>query len=1012
MFTHLFRRFANRHLQGSPIPIHRDQTKSRRRVAGAVNSAIESLEGRTMFSFSAPVSYTATTGPVAMVSADLNGDGRADLISTNSGGSVTALLGNGDATFQTAKTSTLGLNRPGSSYTGSQAGTLTPIDFNGDGRMDVATVSGTNVDLLLGNGDGTFQAPIVSYVGSSPARISTGDLNADGHADLVVANAYGTVNVLLGNGDGTFAPPVSYAAGSSPQDVKAVDLNHDGKLDLVVADAVSAGSVSTLIGNGDGTFQPYVSHAAFSAPYRMQVEDVNGDGNPDVIVANSYTSSCVTVLLGNPDGTFKPYHSYDSGSQPWELNVVDVDGDGKKDLVSSNGSTYQIQLNNGDGTFSAPTTTPGAGLAFVAADFNGDGVADIAGANLSSVGVLVNGAIAATNVSTAVSLNVSAPATTAAGVALPLTITAVDVNGNTVADFLGSVHVLTTDARMMGFTYNFIATDAGTHTFAGGVALYTLGTQTITANGPAALTGSLSVVVTGAPASRFVIAADATVVAGNQAAFTLTASDNFGNLAADYTGTVHFTSTDLQAGLPTDYTFTTADAGTHSFTATMKTAALQNIMARDTITAATVGVSTSILVTPTVVSSLSLVGGGGHIGSAHTLTVTARDIFGNIATSYSGTVHLSSSDAQAILGANAPLVNGIGYFSVTPVTLGTQTLTATDIATPALTASETIVGTPGNAAKFVTTKIGNALAGTAQNVTITAYDNFGNVAVDYAGTVVFSSTDLQASLPYYTFTAADNGTHTFSVTLRTAGTQSLTVRDYGNGLISNTQTGIIITAGTATSITTTLLTGGVAGTNLSFTVKASDSFGNAASGYRGTIRLTTSDVLSTLPATYTFTAADNGVHTFNFAFKSSGGQTLTVQDSTNPTWMTFQRDIFVTPAALAGFAFRSPSNATTGTAFTATLSAVDAFGNTITGYTGKVHFTGPSGGGNLLPVDYTFTAADSGAHLFSFTLASTGTQTINVADTLNGSLKGSFSIVLKSGSTSTGGGTGGGGKKV
>ena len=573
MFTHLFGRFANRHLQGVSAPTPSLKSNARRKVACAVNSAIESLEGRTMFSFSAPVSYAANAGPVAMVSADVNGDGRADLISTNSGGSVTVLLGNGDATFQSPQTSTLGLNYPRSLYTGSQAGTLVAADFNGDGRMDVATISSNNEALLLGNGDGTFQAPIVTYIGSSPSRMSAGDVNGDGHADLVVANTMGTVNVLLGNGDGTFAPVVSYAAGTSPQDVKAVDLNHDGKLDLVVANALSAGTVGTLIGNGDGTFQPYTSYNAFSAPYRMQVEDVNGDGNPDVIVANSYTSSSITILLGNPDGTFKPYHSYDSGAQPWELNVVDVDGDGKKDLVSSNGSTYQIQLNNGDGTFSAPTTTPGAGLAFAAADFNGDGVADLAGASpyLSSVGVLVNGAVAATNVSTAVGFKVSAPATTAAGVALPLTVTAVDVNGNTVADFLGTVHVVTTDARMTGFTYAFIATDAGTHTFAGGVALYTLGTQTITANGPAALTGSLSVVVTGAPASRFVISADATVVAGNQAAFTISAYDNFGNLAADYVGTVHFTSTDLQAGLPTDYTFTAADLGTHSFTATLKT---------------------------------------------------------------------------------------------------------------------------------------------------------------------------------------------------------------------------------------------------------------------------------------------------------------------------------------------------------------------------------------------------------------------------------------------------------
>src|SRR6185437_7777328 len=115
-----------------------------------------------------------------------------------------------------------------------------------------------------------------------------------------------------------------------------------------------------------------------------------------------------------------------------------------------------------------------------------------------------------------------------------------------------------------------------------------------------------------------------------------------------------------------------------------------------------------------------------------------------------------------------------------------------------------------------------------------------------------------------------------------------------------------------------------------------------------------------------------GVHTFSMTFKTSGGQTFVVTDASNATIISSQRDIPITPAAMVGFAFRAPSNVVAGTPFTVVLSAVDAFGNTVTDYTGTVHFNGPSGGGNLLPADYTFSAADQGTHTFTITLASTG----------------------------------------
>src|SRR5262249_33339570 len=150
----------------------------------------------------------------------------------------------------------------------------------------------------------------------------------------------------------------------------------------------------------------------------------------------------------------------------------------------------------------------------------------------------------------------------------------------------------------------------------------------------------------------------------------------------------------------------------------------------------------------------------------------------------------------------------------------------------------------------------------------------------------------------------------------------------------------------AASIQVTPLHGTTAGVSQTFTVTARDAYGNVATGYQGAIAFSSSDTQAALPAAYTFTAADAGVHTFSMTFKSSGGQSITVQDSAHAANLAFtylQKDIQVNAAAMVGFAFRAPSNATAGVAFNITVIAVDAFGNTITNYTGKVHFSGPAG---------------------------------------------------------------------
>jgi len=395
--------------------------------------SVSVLLGRGDGSFQENRGFAAGDAPAPLAVADFNGDGRLDVIVPNVGSNdISVLLGLADGTFQSQQRFTVG-DTPSSAVVG---------DFNGDGRLDLAVPnSGTtsrSISILLGIGDGTFQADRQTAAGFSPWGLISGDFNQDGHLDLAAVNrataAQGgdNLSIFFGRGDGSFELRAPYAVGVSPQAVTTADLNGDGVLDLIVASSgprhpaeAGPGSLTIFLGHLDkaapnGYWLEALPHLTTGiGTGSLLIADVNGDGLLDVVAANKGPgvsqagplSNTISLFLGHRDAenvwSLLPEEQYTVVGAPTQLVVADVNADGRPDLFVGSaggaGSTNEISILLGvdpapgsHRPFAAELRldVPGpvvAPVSIVLKDFNRDGTLDIAftSQNVPSVAILL-----------------------------------------------------------------------------------------------------------------------------------------------------------------------------------------------------------------------------------------------------------------------------------------------------------------------------------------------------------------------------------------------------------------------------------------------------------------------------------------------------------------------------------------------------------------------------------------------------------------------------------------------
>ena len=349
-----------------------------------VNVILNSGHGK----FANPVSYAVTGTPIAGAIADLNGDGNPDIVVTTTSG-VEVLLGKDDGTFSASQVTAIA----GAAFSGLQG--LAVGDFNGDGKPDVAVVIVTTgeVAILLGSGTGGFTqvAGPTLPAAQQPFGLASVDLNGDGKSDLIAgynvttpggtAGLSGRIAVMLGKGAGAFQAASTITLSTVMWTLSVGDVNKDGRPDLIVGVLGANGfAINIFRQNSDGTFHDSLVIDTVTAVASFTLTDLNGDGNVDLVVGDCCGLTEASYMLGNGDGTFQPEVLFPSGPSPGQIAAADFDGDGKPDFAIAgfaNGHGTLVLMKN---MFSS------VGTATVLSSANGNATAIAPGSLASAFG--------------------------------------------------------------------------------------------------------------------------------------------------------------------------------------------------------------------------------------------------------------------------------------------------------------------------------------------------------------------------------------------------------------------------------------------------------------------------------------------------------------------------------------------------------------------------------------------------------------------------------------------------
>jgi hypothetical protein len=904
-------------------------------LPGNVNGPVSVLLGNGDGTFQAPVGlFVGPASAESLVVGDFTGDGKPDIVTSNfppsstSVPSLSVLAGNGDGTFQAARSENLGT-----------VGALAAGDFRGNGKLDLALAFGDNhVAALLGNGDGTFATtPSVAVGIFLPSAVAAGDFTGDGKPDLVTTGIGGDAVVLLNNGDGTFRTGPTLPVSDSPDAVVVGDFNGDGRQDVAVG--TEGGTINVFLGNGDGTFQaPLVADLGINNSIQALVAgDFNRDGHLDLAAASNLLSgqtqtALVTVLLGNGDGTFQQEAPLNVGVSPSGLAVADFNGDGRLDLVATTRfGTVTVLLNNGNGTFRSTTPIQVSDdiTAVAVGDFFGDGKQDVAVTNLGHQGAVSSVSVLRGNGDG----TFQAPITFSIGVALPQSLVAGDFFGD------GKVSLAATNSRAdlvsvfrgngdgtFQAPVNFLLDSGPTGLVAGdfnGDGKLDLAAANVTTNDVSVLLNTSPPPSNAAPAATATsLAADTNpVVFGQSVTLTATVTSSAGTP----TGTVTFrdggtilgevavdpngqASLALPLGVGS-HSLTASFAGIVPFTASTSAALTETVGKAASTTALAVDQFGGQFPAPALVEL--------------TATVTAVAPGAGVPT---GTV--TFLDGSTVLGTGTLDNNGQAFLLLeTGLAPGTHSLTASyggdgNFQTSTSAPTVVTVNAPAATTTALSSSVSTAVVGQPVTLTATVTSSAGTPV----GTVAFFENGILLG------TAALNGAGqaTLTVALGT-GSYSLTASFLATSAFAGSSSpGVTVTVGRAASTTSLSASPSAAVTGQSVVFTATVAAAAPGAGLPtgtvtfmdGNVTLGTVAVSASGTATLTARFTTTGSHTITAVYNGDGNFTGSSQKITEQV----SAPAALAPSTTALVASANPVTRGQVVTFTATVSAASGTG--------------------------------------------------------------------------------------